>query len=269
MPRFERVRTLSSWRRISLSAWARPADPSVYGWLDLDVSRALEFLEQRSRATTTKLTLTHLVGKALALAIAECPDVNAIVRRGRHVYRRSSIDIFFQVAYDAGGNLSGAKVERADAKSLEAISAELGNAARAIRSHRSHELSRSDATLGRVPPVLRTLVLRAVETATYDWGLDLTRFGVPQDAFGSAMVTNVGMFGLPHGLAPLVPFSRAPIVLTIGAVRDAAVVDSGEVVVRPVLSVGVTLDHRLLDGFQAGKLAERFIAVMQDPAAAL
>lgn len=269
MARFERVRKLSSWRRISLSAWERPSDPSVYGWLDLDVSRALSYLAERSERSGSKLTLTHLVGKALALAIADCPEVNAIVRRGRHVYTRSSVDIFFQVAYDAGGNLSGAKVSNADTKTLEQISAELSGGAQAIRSHKRHELSRSDATLGRVPALLRKLVLRAVETVNYDWGIDLSAFGVPPDGFGSAMVTNVGMFGLPHGFAPLVPFSRAPIVLTVGEMRDAALVEAGEVVVRPVLSVGVTLDHRLLDGFQAGKLAQRFCAVMRDPAAEL
>jgi pyruvate/2-oxoglutarate dehydrogenase complex dihydrolipoamide acyltransferase (E2) component len=269
MPGFRRVRKLSSWRRISLSAWERPSDPTVYGWLDIDVSRALAYLEALSRDTSSKVTLTHLVGKALALAIAEHPDVNGIVRRGRHIYTRSTVDIFFQVAYESGGNLSGAKVSRADEKPLDEIAAELTGRARAIRSHDSHELSRSDASLGGVPPVLRKLALRAIETVTYDWGLDLSKLGVPNDGFGSAMVTNVGMFGLQHGFAPLVPFSRVPIVLTVGAVRDAAVVEQGEVIVRPVLSVGVTLDHRVLDGFQAGKLAQRFCDVMRDPAAVL
>ena len=36
--------------------------------------------------------------------------------------------------------------------------------------------------------------------------------------------------------------------------------------VRPVLPIGATLDHRLLDGFQIGKLAARFRAVLEDPA---
>lgn len=267
MSRFRRVRNMSSWRRISLSAWARPSDPSVYGWLDIDVSRAIPYLEQRSRECGDKLTLTHLVGKAVALAIAQCPEVNAIVRRGRHVYARSTVDVFFQVAYDAGGNLSGKKVSQADEKSLAQIAHELSKGARAIRSHQQHELSRSDASLGSVPPLLRKLALRAVETLTYDLGVDLSALGVPYDGFGSVMVTNVGMFGLPHGFAPLVPFSRVPIVLTVGALRDAALVEAGQVVVRPTLSIGVTLDHRLLDGFQAGKLAERFCAVVRDPAA--
>jgi hypothetical protein len=268
MAGFRRVRKLSSWRSISLSTWERPSDPSVYGWLDLDVSRALPYLEQLSLETNSKITLTHLVGKALALAIADAPDVNAIVRRGRHIYTRDTIDVFFQVAYESGGNLSGAKVSEADKKPLDQIAAELSGRARAIRSNQKHELSRSDKSLGRVPPLLRKLTLRAIETATYDWGLNLSALGVPDDGFGSAMVTNVGMFGLPHGFAPLVPFSRVPIVLTIGQVREAAVVERSEVVVRPVLTVGVTLDHRVLDGFQAGKLAQRFCAVVQDPSAA-
>ena len=267
MSGFRRVKKLSSWRRISLSAWERPSDPSVYGWLDIDVSRALAFLEARSQAASSKITLTHLVGKGLALAIAESPDVNAIVRRGQHIYARSTVDVFFQVAYEKGGNLSGAKVSRADEKSIEEIASELADRAQAIRAHEKHELARSDQTLGNVPPLLRKLAMRAVEAATYDFGLNLSAFGVPEDGFGSAMVTNVGMFGLQHGFAPLVPFSRVPIVLTVGAVRDAPIAEQGQVVVRPMLSIGVTLDHRVLDGFQAGKLAQRFCDVIRDPAA--
>lgn len=258
----------SSWRKISLSAWTRPHDPSVYGWLDLDASRALAYLRSFERDGQAKVTLTHLVGKALALAIAACPEVNALVRRGR-VYTRETIDVFFQVAYEKGGNLSGAKVRSADQKSVVEIARELSERAAAIRERASHELSRSDFTLSRVPSLLRPLALRAVETATYDLGLNLTRFGVPRDAFGSAMVTNVGMFGLPHGFAPLVPFSRVPIVLTVGSVQSGPWVEDGAVVVRPILPIGVTLDHRILDGYQAGKLAQRFQEVMRDPAAAL
>lgn len=258
----------SSWRLISMSAWGRPRDPSVYGWLDLDVSRALGYLDALASSGAPKVTLTHLVGKAAALAIAACPEVNAVIRRGR-VQPRERIDVFFQVAFEHGRNLSGAKIEAADRKSVLAIASELAERAAAIRGHQSHALSRSDATMSRVPTPLRSLVLRAVESAVYDWQIDLSRFGVPSDAFGSAMVTNVGMFGLPHAFAPLVPFSRVPIVITMGQVKDAAIVEQGQLVVRPVLPIGVTLDHRVLDGYQAGQLARRFEEVMRDPQSAL
>lgn len=264
MARWKRENKLSSWRRISLSTWDKPHDPSVYGWLSLDVSRALTYLEQLEAESGTKVTLTHLVGKAVAVAIRGCPEVNAVVRRGRQVYTRDSVDVFFQVMFDQG-NLSGAKVKSADDKGLVEIADELAARASTIRKKQPHELSRSDATLDRLPAFLRRSVMRGIETAVYDWGVDLSTFGVPSDGFGSAMVTNVGVFGLPHGLAPLVPFTRVPIVLTIGAMSDAPVAVDGQVVVRPVLPVGVTLDHRILDGYQAGKLARRFVSVMSDP----
>ena len=264
MSRWKREKKLSSWRRISLSTWDKPRDPTVYGWLSLDVSLALGYLERLERESGVKLTLTHLVGKAIAVAIAECPEVNAVVRHGRQVYTRSSVDVFFQVMFDQG-NLSGAKVQSADDKSLVEIAAELGQRAATIRKKQPHELSRSDATLDRLPALLRRRVLRGIESAIYDWGIDLSRFGVPQDGFGSAMVTNVGVFGLPYGLAPLVPFTRVPIVLTVGALADAPVAEHGQVVVRPVLPVGVTLDHRILDGYQAGKRTSSFGAAMSAP----
>jgi pyruvate/2-oxoglutarate dehydrogenase complex dihydrolipoamide acyltransferase (E2) component len=262
---FKRLSKLSSWRRISLSTWDRPRDPTVYGWLEVDLTRAEKYLEQLNAQPGTKVTITHLVGKALAVAIAARPEVNAVVRRGRQIHQRDSIDVFFQVAYEGGENLSGAKVCAADQKSLREIANELDARARTIRAHAEHELKRPDAATARVPPFLRRSLLRSLEYAIYDLGLDLSRFGLPRDAFGSAMVTNVGVFGLPHGFAPLVPFSRAPIVITIGAKHPAPVVVDDKVVVREVLTLGVTLDHRLIDGFQAGKLAERFRAVLADP----
>ncbi|MET0390520.1 MAG: 2-oxo acid dehydrogenase subunit E2 [Polyangiales bacterium] len=258
---------LSSWRKLALSTWSRPSDPSVYGWLEVDVSQALTYLQALEEEYGVKVTLTHLVGKALALALVDCPEVNALVR-GSHIVLRESIDVFFQVAYERGQNLSGATIRAADRKPVVQIARELRERAAAIRSHQQHDLARADTGLSRVPAVLRSLVLRAVETASYDWNWDLSRFGVPRDAFGSAMVTNVGVFGLPHGFAPLVPFSRVPIVLTVGSVRDAPVVVDDAVVVRPVLTIGVTLDHRVVDGHQAGKLATRFREIVSDPALA-
>lgn len=265
MGAFKRLSKLSSWRRLSLATWSRPADPTVYGWLEIELSRARGYLDRLNASQPTKVTITHLVGKAVAVALAQRPEVNAVVRRGRQVYQRESIDVFFQVAYEGGENLSGAKVSAVDAKSVVEIARELEAQVHAIREHARHALARSEAITARVPALARKPLLRAIEYAVYDLGADLSAFGVPRDAFGSAMVTNVGMFGLPHGFAPLVPFSRAPIVVTIGAARPAPIVANGAVAVGEVLTLGITLDHRLIDGYQAGKLAQTFRAVLSDP----
>lgn len=262
---FHRQVELSSWRKLSLHTWGRPRDPTVYGVLEVDATAALAEVATLREASGVHVTLTHLVGHAVALAIRERPEVNAIIRRGRHVYLRDTIDVFFQVATHGGEDLSGAKVARADEKSVVEIARELAERAAALRSGRDRSVQRTQETLDRLPGMLRGPALRAAEVLTYDLGLDLRRLGIPYDQFGSVMVTNVGTMGLPLGFAPLVPFSRTPLLMTVGAVKDTPIAENGEVVIRPILPIRVTFDHRLLDGFEAGRLAERFLASMRRP----
>jgi pyruvate dehydrogenase E2 component (dihydrolipoamide acetyltransferase) len=120
-----------------------------------------------------------------------------------------------------------------------------------------------------VPAPLVGAALRVSTALTYDLGLDLSRFGIPFDGFGSVMVTNVGGFGLTSGFPPIVPFARCPLLILVGEVQQRPWVHEGEVVPRPVLPLGVTFDHRLLDGYQAGVLAKRFREVLEHPRAAL
>lgn len=262
---FRKQRRLGAWRALSLHTWERPADPTVYGILELDATNALAYVEGAREATGLHVTITHLVGKAVALAIAACPDVNAVIRRGRHIYVRDTVDVFFQIALDGGKDLAGAKVSRANEKSVGEIATELADRSARVRAHRDRDIGRPQALLARLPSAVRGAAMRTTEWLTYDLGLDLRTVGIPYDSFGSAMVTNVGMFGLPLGFAPLVPFSRTPILLTLGAITDKPVAIDGEVHVRPVLPIGATFDHRLLDGHQAGQLAQRFTAVLRDP----
>ncbi|MBZ0252376.1 MAG: 2-oxo acid dehydrogenase subunit E2 [Candidatus Methylomirabilis sp.] len=47
--------------------------------------------------------------------------------------------------------------------------------------------------------------------------------------------------------------------------KDKPVVVDGQVVIRPMLTVGATFDHRLIDGFQASVLAKAGGDVIRDP----
>ncbi|AKF09057.1 2-oxo acid dehydrogenase subunit E2 [Sandaracinus amylolyticus] len=254
---------------MALHAWKRPSDPSVYGFLDVDATRALAWIEETRARTGVHVTITHLVGKAAAMALAARPDVNAIVRRGRGIWARDRIDVFFQIARDGGEDLLGALVKDADEKDPVAIATELDHLAKRVRAHRDPSLDVTSRLMERLPDALIGPAMRAAETLGYDLGLDLRRVGIPFDAFGSVMVTNVGTFGLTSALAPLVPFARTPLVITVGAIQDTPVAIDGRVEVRPVIELGVTLDHRILDGFQAGQLATRFREVIEDPSRAL
>lgn len=262
---FRKQVDLKSWRKIAVHTWHDVGDPSVYGILEVDVSKTLPWIDKQREQTGLKVTITHLVGRAMALAIAERPEVNAIIRRGRHIYLRDTIDIFFQVAFEGGENLSGAKISEVDKKSVVDIARELADRAERIRKKTDIVLQQTHGMMDKIPGMLRGPMLRTASYLTYDLGLDLRSLGLPYDQFGSAMITNVGAFGLQQGFAPLVPFARTPILATIGAVYDKPVAIGGKVEIRPMLPIGGTFDHRLLDGYQAGRITQRFREVIEDP----
>jgi pyruvate/2-oxoglutarate dehydrogenase complex dihydrolipoamide acyltransferase (E2) component len=259
----ERTR-LRGWRKIAAASWRRPLDPQIYGDVVMDAGAVLRFIHE-AREAGVRLSVTHLVGKALAHAFAENPDLNGYQRRGSFV-RRDQIDIFFIVSADSGNELSGVKVERADEKPVVEIARELAERVELIHSGRDKELDKTKRILSRVPPRPLGVLMRLAAWLSVDRDLDLPALGARRQAFGSAMVSSVGMFGIQRAYAPLAHYYRVPFLVVVGEVEQRPAVREGEVMARPILELNATLDHRSLDGFHAARLAKSIRAYMADPA---
>jgi pyruvate/2-oxoglutarate dehydrogenase complex dihydrolipoamide acyltransferase (E2) component len=263
---------VSTFRRLAVASWDPPRDPTTYGSLEVDATPLLAHLAAM-QALGSHVTLTHLIGRAVAVVLAERPHLNVVIRR-RRFYRREDVDIFFQVALGADGateselDLSGVLIRNADTKSTAAIAQEFETRVEAVRGDRDPALAGLRRTLGRVPPRLLPPLHRVLDWLQYTWNLALP--GLPRDPFGSAAITNVGMFGVRWGYAPLFPPAHCPIVILVGAVtRRPWVVDDeqGErLEIRPVLPLHATFDHRVLDGVQAARFATRLEALLRNPA---
>jgi pyruvate dehydrogenase E2 component (dihydrolipoamide acetyltransferase) len=86
-------------------------------------------------------------------------------------------------------------------------------------------------------------------------------------AGGTFTITNVGVYGVDTG-TPILPPGEAAI-LAFGAVRDAPWVHKGKIKVRSVTTLGMSFDHRIIDG-ELGSLFLRDVgAFLTDPEAAL
>ena len=262
--RLRRVRELSTFRKIALADWRNPNDPTVYGTLEVDAGPALAYIERIRSQSDSRVTITHLVGRAVALAIASYPEINARISR-RRIMQRESVDIFFQVATDSGMDLSGAKVEGVDLLSAVEVARELSEKAGRIREGSDPQFESMRRLMKRLPMPLLRGALKLSDFVVNDLDVDLGRFGLPRDPFGSAMVTNVGSFDLDTGFAPLVPMSKVPVLVLVGAVRKRPVVVDDAVVVRPQLTLCATFDHRLMDGHQAGRLARALKQYLAGP----
>ena len=258
-----RAGKLRGWRKIAAASWGSPTDPQIFGDLEVDATSLLRFMEQ-ARAAGVKLTMTHLAGKAIAHAYAENPDLNVRLFRGRLI-PRDNIEIFFIVSTAGGGELSGVKVADADRKPVVDIAQEL--AARAGRIHTGDdvELGKTKAMLDKMPLWLLKIMVRVAAWIAIDLDVHLPQAGMPRQTFGSALITSVGMFGIQHAYAPLSPYYRVPYLVLVGEVTDRAVVVDGEIVIRPMLNLAATMDHRYLDGFHAARLARSVRAYCADP----
>lgn len=256
---------IQGWRKIAFATWERPRDPQFYGDMELDATAALAFIDEARRAAGVPLTVTHLVGKAVAFALAENVDLN-VKLRGSNFVSRDSIDVFFIVSAQEGSELSGVKIIGADRKGAVEIARELVERVTRIRSGEDGELGKTKKVIGSTPARLLGLTTRIAAWLTTDVGLDLKRFGLPREPFGSAMVSSVGMFGIQHAYAPLSPYYRFPFLVLVGEVVDKPVVTGdGKIEARPIVSLAATMDHRYLDGFHAARLATSAREYLEDP----
>lgn len=261
---------VSGWRNIAIGTWRNAKDPSVYGVLDLDVRAARRYLERESarlkaEGKPVKLTMTHFLGKAVAEAFRRHPEINAVLRFGR-LYPRSSVTLFFQVAADdQGTDLSGVTVQGAEGKSVAEIAQEMAGRVGSVKRGSDTSYRKMKSLMALIPGWLAGLVLDAAGFLQYTLNLWSPLLGTPKDPLGSMMITNIGTLGLEFAFAPLVPYSRVPMVLALGAIRDQVVALDGKVEIVPMLRLGVTFDHRLIDGVHAAKLARIVEEVFGSP----
>jgi pyruvate/2-oxoglutarate dehydrogenase complex dihydrolipoamide acyltransferase (E2) component len=226
----------------------------------------LEFIEGVRSSSGSHVTVTHVVGRAVAYALAAHPELNCTLARRRFV-QRETVDISFVVAVEGGRDLSSVKVRNADRKSVSEVAVELAERAARVRTGTDAEFGRMKRTIEVTPPLLLRLGLSLADWVTGDLRVDLRRFGLPRDAFGSAMVTSVGMFGVQRAYAPLSPFYRVPFIVLVSEITDRPVVVDGTVVARPTLALTATMDHRYLDGAHAARLANAVREYLAEPAA--
>jgi pyruvate/2-oxoglutarate dehydrogenase complex dihydrolipoamide acyltransferase (E2) component len=265
-----RMKELSSFRKIALGTWQTAYDPSIYGTLVLRMDRALAYIERFRERTGRRLTVSHLMAKASAMALQACPEANAVLRWNR-IYLRTRIGVFFQVLMTDEGedraDLSGATLYDVEKKSLTELVDEFETKVKLVRARKDPALEKTRGTFQRIPFFLLNAFLKVLSFLSFTLNLDLRALGIASDPFGSLMITNVGSLGLDTAFAPLVPFSRVPILFAIGEAKDHVLVENGQPAVVKAMSVNATLDHRVIDGFHAARLATVLREWMENPEA--
>lgn len=251
-------------RKLAIATWAAPREGNIYGKLTVDATEALAYVAWLRETTGEKVTITHLVGKACAMALKATPQLNGRIRLGSFV-PHDTVDITFLVALEEGKNLAKAKIHRYDGKSVAEAAKELRELASRLHRGEDESFNKSMGPLKLLPSFLIRPLLKVTGYLTSILGVSVPALGLEPFPFGSCIVTNVGVFGLDEGFAPPTPFAHVPLYVLIGAVKEAPAVVDGEIVVRKQLTICATIDHRFMDGAQGGTLAQVVRDVLENP----
>ncbi|MBA2332248.1 MAG: 2-oxo acid dehydrogenase subunit E2 [Actinobacteria bacterium] len=84
---------------------------------------------------------------------------------------------------------------------------------------------------------------------------------------GTFTISNLGMYGIEQFVAVLNPPQAA--ILAVGATVETPVVLAGEIVVRPLMSLTLTCDHRAIDGADGAEFLRAVKELLEEPALAL
>ena len=122
---------------------------------------------------------------------------------------------------------------------------------------------------GLIAPVLRGcqhLSLRQIARATTELvsKAQAGRFGGDELTGGTFTLSNMGMLDIEEFSAVIIPPQAA--ILAVGAIKDRAVVRDGHLAVAKTMRATLSVDHRVLNGVEAGRFLEDLKSVLEKPA---
>ncbi len=266
----------SHWRRIALGSWAAPHDPTLYAIAELNIEPALNYIETVKAKTGERVTLTHFVGKVWGILLKLHPELNSEIRWGKF-YRRAQVDIAFQVVIEkgkdqgGGAELSAGVIRNIDQTPLSEIAKQLNRSAHVIRTEDDPNYRALKKGTSPVPGIFFRPLLIILGYILNVFNLWSPLLGIPQDSFGSMMITNVGSLGVDWAFPALYPPANHVCILAIGASYKGPVyeTDAQGTVTRTTLKRFVRLfgafDHRYVDGIHAARVGRDLRKIFEEP----
>lgn len=226
---------------------------TIHGLVEFDVTLAREYLRRQRAETGQARSFSAFFLACLGQAIDQ--------ERSMHAYRdwRNRLVIFDEVdvnmlfeVEERGRKIIRPHILRAiNRKSFEQINAEI----QAFKhQHRASQEAQFIDRFVRLPGFIRRLFLRAL-------------FKNPQrikDLYGTVLVSSIGMFGTGSGWG--LPVPNHTLQLTLGGIAEKPGVLDGQIAIRQMMSVTISIDHDLIDGAPAARFVQRLRELVESAA---
>ena len=263
----KKVRDLTSYQKLAIGSWRSAKDPSIYGRHDIDYTQAAAFTDRFRKEKGLKITPTYITAQAASLVYACHPALNTVLRYGI-LYQREKISFSFLTAVDTKNpfgklNLSACVVRDITNLSLEALYKDLSQKIRRAKENKDEVSAAQNRLISKIPSPLMSLFLDLSSFLMYTLNIRLK--GVPEDPFGSVMISNLGQIGMDSVFIPVVPYSKVPVFIAMGLVRPRVLAEGRRPVVRDMLRLNYTIDHRCIEGKSLSVMQQMLFMIFKNP----
>ena len=225
--------------------------PMIHGLIEVDVTRAREFLRDHKAKTGESLSFTAFIATCLGKAVDENKSVQACRKGSKHLVLFDEVDVSTMIERDVAGQKQATIyiIRAANKKTFREIHHE-------IRTAQVEEVAKAwtPATGKNWVLFLPTFLIRFFFWVF--WCLCRTYPHVQKKVLGTVGLTAVGMFGEGAGWG-IPPATPQTLYITVGGIGVKQGVVDGHIAIREYLSLTISFDHEMIDGAPAARFTER------------
>jgi len=226
------------------------------------ISNINTFIAECKEKQGLKVTLTHIVVKAIGEVLKAAPDINGKIVLGKYIpFENANVSVAVDV--EDGKDLHVFLVEDVDKLTIEDVAEEIDRKAKSIKQLKDKAYLETKSATKYLPSFVMNIFGYIVLIVTQWMGKPLNE--ISAHPFGGAVVSNVGIFGVKDGTAPVLSGGFSPCTITINQIVDRPIVKDGKIIIAPTVNINVSIDHRFLDGSRAKTLSKIMNLYLQNP----
>jgi pyruvate/2-oxoglutarate dehydrogenase complex dihydrolipoamide acyltransferase (E2) component len=234
-------------RALAVTLHSAKHKPMIHGLIDVDVTKAREFLQEHKAKNGEPLSFTAFIITCFAKAVDENKTLQACRKGSKQLVLFDDVDVATPIEREMVGQKQPIVyiIRAANKKTFRQIHHEI----RAAQVNAVEQAWEGLKDFGWLP-----LVVFRVLWPIF-WWMKNRSPSVQKKYGGTVGVSAVGMFGKGSGWG--IPINDHPLDLTLGGIAEKPGVVDGHIAIREYLCITLSFNHDLIDGAPAARFAQR------------
>lgn len=252
-------------RKIAMSSWGEPSDPTCFGTVEVNCEKVDSYLEKYNQANPeAKVTYTHYFLKALGVIFRDVKGINGKIVFGNFIpYDSVSVNTLVNID---DKNLAGVLVKNCDSLNIGELRSQVNAGVKKLKTKKDENFKEQMNIAKMLSSFFMSVLLHVSSFISYELEMDVKPLKIKKNAFGNILLTNVSKMNSRNTFAPLISWSKTMCVLVLNRPFMKAVVnEEGEIVPRKIMNVNISFDHRYADGAQGSLIVKKLNEIVDNP----